>query len=106
MGIFIYFSINLSHTVVMAREKDIKDAQDKKGNMKRAKDGIEWDRTCTDMICFVVFIAFIVVMLGCASYGFGAGDPMKLLTPYDDIGRECGVHKDVKDYPFKYAYNL
>jgi len=74
--------------------------------MKRAEHGIEWDRSCTDMICFVGFIAFLVVMAGCASYGFGAGDPFKLLTPYDDIGRECGVHKDVKDYPYKFAYNL
>lgn len=90
----------------MAREKDIKDAQEKKEKMKRPDHGIEWDRSCTDIICFVLFIAFIVVMFGCASYGFGAGDPYKLVTPFDDQGRECGKHNDVKDYKFKLPYNI
>lgn len=71
----------------------------------RPDNGIEWDRSCTDMPCFILFIAFIVVMIGCAGYGFGSGDPYKLATPYDQLGRECGKGA-LKDYKYKWQYAI
>ncbi|XP_050713800.1 choline transporter-like protein 4 isoform X4 [Eriocheir sinensis] len=48
------------------------------------------NRSCTDIICLLLFIAFLVgwgVVAGFAVYG---GDPERLLHPTDSEGRVCG----------------
>jgi len=44
------------------------------------------DRSCTDILCCLVFIVFIVGMVGCAGYGYKYGEPELLLTPWDYDG--------------------
>ena len=50
------------------------------------------DRGCTDILCCLVFIAFIVVFVGVAGYGFTNGDPYKLLSTWDKDGNACGYN--------------
>ena len=48
------------------------------------------DRKCTDIPCCIVFLAFLVTVVGLGYVGFMEGDTSKLATPYDWNGRECG----------------
>ena len=45
------------------------------------------NRSCTDIICCCLFLAFCVGMVGTAGYGFLNGDPMLLLTTWDYDGK-------------------
>jgi choline transporter-like protein 2/4/5 len=65
----------------MARQADIDDAN--KPENKMTEKGIKWDRSCTDILCCLVFLAFIVSMVGLSFIGFTQGDPMNMLTPFD-----------------------
>ena len=47
-------------------------------------------------------MAFAVVLVGVAGYGFANGDPMLLLTTWDADGNGCGYRPATKDYPFLY----
>ena len=40
------------------------------------------DRGCTDIICCLFFVAFIVGMIIVTAQGFDKGDPVRLLAPY------------------------
>jgi hypothetical protein len=60
------------------------------------------DRGCTDLLCCLVFVAFIVVLGGVGFYGFVNGDPQLLLTTWDKDGNGCGYSAVTKDYPFLY----
>ena len=43
-------------------------------------------RSCTDVICCLIFLMFIVGMVGTAIYGFMNGQPKLLLTSWDYDG--------------------
>mgnify|MGYP007089933915 CR=1 FL=1 len=60
------------------------------------------DRSCTDILCCLIFIAFLVGMIGTSGYGYLYGDPELLLTSWDGNGRGCGYNTTTKDYPFLY----
>jgi hypothetical protein len=45
------------------------------------------NRSCTDCICCLIFVAFIAGMVGTAAYGFAKGDPKLLLTGWDADGK-------------------
>ena len=76
------------------------------------------NRSCTDIICCCLFIAFCIGMVGTAAYGFLNGDPYLLLTPWDQdgkvkfynccnvnilfIGNGCGYTNATIDYPYIY----
>jgi choline transporter-like protein 2/4/5 len=60
------------------------------------------DRSCTDIICCLVFVAFLVGMVGCAGYGSLYGDPNKLLVSWDADQNGCGWSPDTKDYKYLY----
>ena len=69
---------------------------DKMGN------GPVQDRSCTDILCCLVFVAFIVGMVGTSGYGFLYGKPELLLTAWDADGNGCGYNATTKDYPYLY----
>jgi hypothetical protein len=48
------------------------------------------NRQCTDIPCCIVFLAFLVTIVGLGYVGFMEGDTSKLATPFDFNGRECG----------------
>ena len=66
------------------------------------KNGPVMDRGCTDILCCLVFIAFLVGMVGVSGYGLTYGDPYLLLTTWDYDGNGCGYNKTTKDYPYLY----
>ena len=59
-------------------------------------------RSCTDPICCLIFVAFVVGMVATAAYGFAKGDPKLLMTGWDADGRGCGFSEATKDYPYLY----
>lgn len=60
------------------------------------------DRGCTDLLCCLIFMAFLVGMVGVSGYGYLKGDPYLLLTPWDADSNGCGYSNDTLDYPFLY----
>lgn len=50
------------------------------------KDGPVSSRTCTDVICFLIFFIVFVALFGVAIYGFTQGNPTLLYTPMDPDG--------------------
>jgi len=74
----------------MGREAD-ENAKAQGEKYKSEKDGINFNnRHCTDMLCCVVFVAFIGAMIALAGHVFANGNPMILMTPYDSSGNQCG----------------
>ena len=57
------------------------------------------NRSCTDVICCLVFIVAIVGFGAATAYGLSAGDPKKLLIGWDSDGNGCGYSEATKDYP-------
>ena len=43
-------------------------------------------RSCTDVICCILFLAFFLGMIGAAIYGYMFGNPKQLLTSWDYDG--------------------
>ena len=54
------------------------------------------------MICCLIFLAFIVGMIGTSGYGYLHGDPELLLTGWDADRNGCGYSEVTKDYPYLY----
>eukprot|EP00826_Nyctotherus_ovalis_P013994 TRINITY_DN1385_c0_g1_i1.p1 TRINITY_DN1385_c0_g1~~TRINITY_DN1385_c0_g1_i1.p1 ORF type:complete len:477 (-),score=108.79 TRINITY_DN1385_c0_g1_i1:582-1952(-) len=59
------------------------------------------DRSCTDIICCLVFVAFIAGMVYVTCVAFTKGEPVRLLAPYASDNQQCGFdsHKS-EDYLF------
>lgn len=49
----------------------------------KLQNGPVMDRSCTDIICCFLFLAFIVGMGGSGAYGYINGDPYLLLVGWD-----------------------
>ena len=90
------------------------------------------DRSCTDVLCLLVFIAFLVgwgivgyfgttlhlvlmmtsffffsyIFLSSFLTGFVLGDPQRLVHPTDSQGRICGVDEKLKDKPYLHFFDL
>jgi solute carrier family 44 (choline transporter-like protein), member 2/4/5 len=64
------------------RKADIEEAS----KYKFEKQGMEWDRTCTDIICCVIFIVFLGAMLGVSGFAVSNGDPLNIIAPFDSVG--------------------
>lgn len=54
-------------------------------------DGINKNRSCTDLFCLVVFFAFLGTMCGVTSYGISQGQVDKLIAPIDMRNNFCGI---------------
>lgn len=72
-------------------------------NDSKITDGPVADRSCTDIICLGVFIAFLVMMISFTGYGFAEGDVKKYIAPVSGGGDICGfgtmVGKDHLRFP-------
>jgi hypothetical protein len=85
---------------------------------KIEKRGITYDRSCTDILCCLIFTAFFVGMLGITGIALTQGDPTKIFTPFDSDGNQCGLpdqtlsnstenfKRDFTDYKFKHFTGL
>ena len=89
------------------KERDLEKANAQKEGFKVPDGGIEWNRSCTDVLCCLAFLAFLVVMLGISGWALGAGDPYNIITPYDSVGHKCGAKgTDYEEYPNKHFTSL
>lgn len=75
---------------------------------------MKWDRSCTDVLCCIIFLVFIASMVGITGYAVTQGDPRKIITPFDSVGNRCGYlnqglpenKTSYVDYPYKHFTNL
>lgn len=73
-----------------ARKADVDDAS--KDEFKITTKGIKMEgRHCTDIMCCLVFFVFFLGMAGISGLAISKGDPLKIMTPYDSDGNQCGL---------------
>ena len=63
------------------------------------------NRGCTDVICLLLFLAFIGGWIAVGIYGFSNGNPATLIYPSDSSGRSCGKG-DLEDRPKLLFFDL
>ena len=93
------------------RKEDIEEAN--KAENKYTGD-LVLERSCSDPLCCLIFLAAIIAMIGCGAMGIQQGNPAKLITPYDDRGNMCGnstkqrdgVDGSFTDYKYKFFDGL
>ncbi|XP_071948310.1 choline transporter-like protein 2 isoform X2 [Antedon mediterranea] len=64
------------------------------------------NRSCTDVICCLLFLAFIVGMFVVGGYAWMNGDPRKLVYPTDYKGQICGITAGVEKKPYLFFFDL
>jgi hypothetical protein len=64
-------------------------------NLKDLENGPNATRSCTDMICLIIYILFILLSIYITAVAFNKGNPWKLAQPFDIDGNACGA----KGYP-------
>ena len=65
-------------------------------------NGLKQDRTCTDLLMCLIFFVFFCGMFATAAYGYAKGDPMRLITPFDSSGNQCGSDGKLESYKYLY----
>uniref|UniRef100_A0A182NQ24 Choline transporter-like protein n=1 Tax=Anopheles dirus TaxID=7168 RepID=A0A182NQ24_9DIPT len=63
-------------------------------------------RSCTDLPCLFLFIAFLGAWSYVAYYAAQHGDLNRLLVPIDSDGRKCGIDSEVRDEPYLVFFNI
>ncbi|XP_072800803.1 choline transporter-like protein 4 isoform X2 [Vicugna pacos] len=63
------------------------------------------NRSCTDIICFVLFFVFILGYIAVGLVAWVYGDPQQVLYPRNSTGAYCGVGQN-KDKPYLLYFNI
>ncbi|KAL1505597.1 hypothetical protein ABEB36_005126 [Hypothenemus hampei] len=63
-------------------------------------------RSCTDVICLLLFLIFIGCWAAIGIWAILNGDPNNLLIPSDSHGFRCGVDETVKDRKYLFFFDL
>ena len=63
-------------------------------------------RSCTDIICGVLFFAYTIGMCFVAIWSFINADLEKLLAPIDSEGSFCGIDEGFEEHPYVYWPNI
>ncbi|XP_063592712.1 choline transporter-like protein 4 [Penaeus indicus] len=63
-------------------------------------------RSCTDIICLLLFLVFLVGWGVVAGFAATSGDPSRLLYPTDSFGRVCGKDPGLEDKKFLFFFDL
>jgi hypothetical protein len=71
-------------------------------NQEKYAAGIVTKRRPTDVFFCLIFVGYLLALLGIAGYSVYTGDPKKLVAHQDGNRRFCGIDDDVKDYPKVY----
>ena len=69
------------------------------------RDGPVRKRGCTDILCSLLFLAFIGGWIFVAYLAFSKGDIDKVLHPTDSKGNVCG-RGELKDKPYLMFFDL
>ncbi|XP_012944944.1 choline transporter-like protein 4 [Aplysia californica] len=67
--------------------------------------GPKQKRSCTDIICCLLFLIFIAGLVVVAYFAFLYGNPKLLIYPQDSNGNLCG-QGDFKDRPYLFFFDL
>jgi len=59
-------------------------------------------RHCTDILCCLLFVAFLGGLIAVAGYGISMGNPNLIGRGYDQDGKICGYTSGYEDYPYLY----
>ena len=62
------------------------------------QDGLVKDRGCTDPLCLILFLAFVVSMGYLGYYGHANGDVERLIAPVDAALNLCGITPGYEGY--------
>lgn len=94
----------------MAKIADEEENKKEKEGEKRKFDpnfkGPIKNRSCTDIICCLLFLIFVTGMIACTVIGYTRGDPYKLILPTDSKGQICGYDSAVKDQPYLVYFDI
>ncbi|XP_075834889.1 choline transporter-like protein 4 [Microtus pennsylvanicus] len=63
------------------------------------------NRSCTDIICCVLFLLFILGYIAVGLVAWVYGDPRQVLYPRNSTGAYCGVGEN-KDKPYVFYFNI
>lgn len=63
-------------------------------------------RSCTDIPCLFLFVAFLAGWGFVAYYAIHHGDLDRLLVPTDSKGLKCGVDSEVQDKPYLFFFDI
>ena len=63
-------------------------------------------RSCTDILCALLFFVFLIGWALMAAYAIYYGDPEILVFPTDSDGRKCGRDPDVADKKFLLYFDI
>jgi len=84
--------MGITYLILNMGRKEEDEEKSKHTDFKSESDGINFNnRHCTDVLCCVIFVAFIGAMIAVAGYSLQKGNPLILLTPYDSSGNQCGM---------------
>ncbi|XP_072015999.1 choline transporter-like protein 2 isoform X1 [Amphiura filiformis] len=64
------------------------------------------DRSCTDIICCLLFFVFVIGMVGLGGYAYYSGDPLTLIYATDYQGNVCGKTPGFEQKPFLFYFDL
>ena len=67
------------------------------------RNGPVRERGCTDILCALIFFAFVGAMVTLGIFGYRNGDPAMILYPYDSSGNQCG-RPDTDGSLYHYVY--
>ncbi|GLH00594.1 CTL-like protein 1 [Gryllus bimaculatus] len=63
-------------------------------------------RSCTDIICFLLFFCFVVAWIVVGVIAFSQGDPVKIIAPTDSDGMRCGYDEEVIDKKYLFYFDI
>lgn len=75
-------------------------------NKDIARIPTEKSRRCTDVLCCIIFAAFIGGMGAATVYGYINGNPGKLIAPIDGSENICGYSTGFEDYTKLYIDDI
>ena len=61
-------------------------------------------RSCTDIICWLIFVIGIVWWITAFAYGLSNGDPSKVFLAWDEDSMQCGLSTGYTDTSYAYFY--
>lgn len=78
---------------------------DKPKQHKKDFKGPMKNRSCTDIICCLLFVICVTAMVAVSAWGYAYGDPKKLIYPVDSDGNMCGVG-DYASKPYLHYFDI
>lgn len=100
-----------NRNVIQVREKhEMKNISSKAKKQKPNNSDIYTSpskkHNCTDIICSVLLILFILVLVLLSIFAYINGNPSDLILPHDSFGRICGKSKGLEEKQYLFFFDL